>query len=201
VGVSAGHAARVPERRFAHNPTLPSLISQLLAQLSHSVFLLQTARIVAILAQVVVAHLQALAQRDDPAARQRYKVRLVKGLYDRGWTAEDVRQLFRLIDWIMDLPPELQQEFRKEIAHWEEERRMPYVTSIERLAKEEGREEGRAEQFQADIATSLEIKFGAPGKRLASKIRKISDLPELRELFETILKADSLAKVRQLLPR
>lgn len=49
-------------------------------------------------AQVVLAHLQALESRDDPRGRQHYKVQLVKGLYERGWSAEDVRQLFRLID-------------------------------------------------------------------------------------------------------
>ena len=92
-------------------------------------------------AQVVLAHLQALALSEDAPARKHYKVRLVKGLYDRGWTAEDVRQLFRLIDWLMDLPPELQQDFREELAQWEEEQRMPYVTSIERLARE-GRASG-----------------------------------------------------------
>jgi hypothetical protein len=152
-------------------------------------------------AQVVLAHLQALAMREDASARQRYKVRLVKGLYDRGWTAEDVRQLFRLIDWMMDLPPELQQGFRDEIANWEEERRMPYVTSIERLAIAEGIEKGRLEARQEDIAAALGTKFGAAGKRLTSKIHKITDLRQLRKLFQTVLKAENLAEVRQVMER
>jgi hypothetical protein len=144
-------------------------------------------------AQVVLAHLQALATRNDPAGRERYKLQLVKGLYHRGWTAEHVRQLFRLIDWIMDLPAELQRDFRERVFQWEEEQRMPYVTSIERLAKEEG----RWETIQESIATSLHIRFGAPGKRLAAKVRKITDLDQLRALFQTILKAESLAEVRR----
>ena len=93
----------------------------------------------------------------------------------------------------MDLPPELQRDFRERISQWEEEQRMPYVTSIERLAKEEG----RWETIQENIATSLYIRFGAAGKRLAARVRKITDLDQLRALFQTILKADSLAEVRQ----
>jgi len=44
----------------------------------------------------------------EPEDRRASKVRLVNGLYDRGWSADDVRQLFRLIDWLMELPAELQ---------------------------------------------------------------------------------------------
>jgi hypothetical protein len=56
-------------------------------------------------AKVVLAHLKALETRSDPGERRAWKFRLVRGLYERGFKAEDVRQLFRLIDWLMDLPP------------------------------------------------------------------------------------------------
>jgi hypothetical protein len=156
-------------------------------------------------AQVVLAHLQALNSRNDPRGRQRYKLQLVKGLYNRGWTAEDVRQLFRLIDWLLDLPPEFQHEFRDEIEKWEEERRMPYVTSIERLAKEEGIaqgiEEGRLVATRESVVAVLEAKFGAAGKRIGAKLSKITDLQQLRELLQSASKAETLAEVRHLLPR
>jgi hypothetical protein len=64
------------------------------------------------------------------AGRQHDKVQLVKGLYDRGWAAEEVRELFRLIDWMMDLPPEQEQGFREEILQWKAERGIQYITSI-----------------------------------------------------------------------
>ena len=64
-------------------------------------------------------------------------MRLIKGLYDRGLDAEQIRQLLRLIDWMVQLPKELEQQCRAEIDRFEEERRMPYVTSFERLAREE----------------------------------------------------------------
>jgi hypothetical protein len=70
-------------------------------------------------AQVVLAHLEAQATRSAPEGRRDSKVRLVKGLYDRGWSAVDVRQLFRLIDWLMELPAELQDGFRQELHKFE----------------------------------------------------------------------------------
>jgi hypothetical protein len=81
--------------------------------------------------------------RRDPHARHHWKIQLVKGLYEHGWSANDVRQLFRLIAWLMDLPKELQVSFREELYRYEEDKRMPYVTSIERMAMEKGRQEGR----------------------------------------------------------
>src|SRR5687767_2734603 len=47
-------------------------------------------------ATVVLAHLKTLETRGDEAGRHDWKMRLVRGLYDRGLTPDDVRQLFRL---------------------------------------------------------------------------------------------------------
>ena len=90
---------------------------------------------------------------------QHVKAAAIKGLYERGLTANQVRQLFRLIDWMVQLPAELQQQFREEIHRFEEERHMPYVTSIERSAMREGQRKGLLEC----IAATLEEKFGAAG--------------------------------------
>ena len=57
---------------------------------------------------VVLAHLKALETQRSPADRHAWKVRLVKGLYERGMDPEDVRQLFRFIDWVMGLPEPLE---------------------------------------------------------------------------------------------
>jgi tRNA A37 threonylcarbamoyladenosine dehydratase len=58
---------------------------------------------------------------------------------------EGKARLFRLIDWMMTLADRLEREFRAELRQYQEECQMPYVTSIERLAKEEGIQEGRLE--------------------------------------------------------
>ena len=48
----------------------------------------------------------------------------------------------------MDLPPGLELEFKDVLNEIERENNMPYVTSVERLAKVEGRLEGRIQLLQ-----------------------------------------------------
>jgi hypothetical protein len=154
-------------------------------------------------AAIVLAQLKAQETRDAPGERWRWKLRLVRGLYDRGLSAEQVHQLFRLIDWMIQLPEELQQQFREEVYRFEEERRMPYVTSIERLARKEGREEGleegRKEAFLKGIAVALELKFGEAGKRLMPKVRALHDVSKLDALLRAIKSAKSLDDIKPLL--
>ncbi len=64
-------------------------------------------------AVVVLAHLKALETRRSPADRYAWKVRLIKGLYGRGMSREDVRRLFDFIDWVMALPEPLERAFGK----------------------------------------------------------------------------------------
>jgi flagellar biosynthesis/type III secretory pathway protein FliH len=172
-------------------------------------------------ASVVLAHLKMLATRGIPKERSQWKWRIVRGLYERKWSRQRVHQLFRLIDWIMQLPLELEEEFRHTVYQFEEEKRMPYVTSIERLALkrghdegleeglekglEKGREEGREEALEEGlmkglhegIALALEIKFGKGGKKLAARISRIQDLALLKSLKKMLQAGKSLAELEK----
>ncbi len=150
-------------------------------------------------AAVVLAQLKILETRTAPEERRRWKVRLVKGLYERGLNAEQVRQLFRLLDWMIQLPRELEQQFQDEIAQFEEERRMPYVTSIERFALERGRQEGLEEGLLKAIALGLELKFGAAGKRLLPKIQALHNVERLNALTRALKSAETIEKIKQLI--
>ena len=90
------------------------------------------------------AQIEALRTASDPEGRYRAKWQLVRGLYDLGYNTDELRQIFALIDWMMHLRTDLEERFRVELSILEEERRMPYVTSIERLARAEGESRGRA---------------------------------------------------------
>jgi hypothetical protein len=147
-------------------------------------------------ALLVLTHLQALATRNDPAARAAWKLRLVKGLYDRELDAEDVRQWYRYFDWLLDLPAELEQQVWKELAQFEEEKHMPHITSVERIGMEKGERKGL---LQA-IELGLELKFAGEGLKLLPEIAKHTDLALLRTIVQAIRTGASLDDLRRLLP-
>ncbi len=113
---------------------------------------------------VTRAHLATRATRDDPEARYRFKSAVVKNLYRRGWDRQRVADLFRVIDWMMRLPTSLEQQFRQDLSELEKESTMRYVTSIERLAKEEGMalgmHQGRIDGQRRLLHKLLQRRFG-----------------------------------------
>ena len=83
---------------------------------------------------VARAQVEALRTAGDAEARYQVKWLLVRSLYDMGYNAERVRNIFRLIDWMMHLRVDLERQFDQKLADFEKEIQMPFVTSIERVA-------------------------------------------------------------------
>ncbi len=94
-------------------------------------------------AHVVLAHLAALATKQNNQRRRREKIILAKRLYDQAWERQDVINIYRFLDWVLTLPKALEIEFQEELATYEGVRNMPYVTSIERMGIEKGLQEGQ----------------------------------------------------------
>ena len=141
----------------------------------------------------MLAHLKALETRRSPAERHAWKVRLVKGLYDRGMNPDDVRRLFRFIDWIMELPAPLDQQFWEELDAFRQEKRMPFINTSERAALEKGLLEG--------IEKCLQIQFGAEGLELMPELREIHDHELLRKVLARIDTVASPANLRRVWTR
>jgi hypothetical protein len=78
-------------------------------------------------ALVVMAHLKAQESKDG-VARKGWKLRLVRLMYQRGQAREDILELFRVIDWLLRLPEDLEREFGRELLAFEEETKMPCMT-------------------------------------------------------------------------
>lgn len=93
-------------------------------------------------AVVVLVHLVFLETKKDPKARFLMKLRLTRLLYDRGCGRDYVINLLKVIDWALVIPKDLELEYKEKLHELEEEKNMSYVTSFERLSREEGLQQG-----------------------------------------------------------
>ena len=136
-------------------------------------------------AKVVLAHLKTLETQGNPLDRRRWKVRLVRELFRQGFNAENVRQLFRLIDWLMELPTRLQEAFEQDMDEFEEVLHMPFVTGFELR--------GMLRMLEG----SLRRKFGEEGVQLMPAIRELRDADKYDALAAVIDTASSLDEVKR----
>ena len=170
-------------------------------------------------AVVVMAHLKAKETHGDTDQRLAWKVALIRGLYERGYTKEDILKLFRFIDWLLQLPQEAERLFWKEVQSYEEEKKMTYITSVERIGIEEGYKIGMQEGIQKGvqeglqqglqkglreglwkaIELGLEMKFGVEGIRLMPLVKQVQDIATLQTLYERLRTAQSVDEIRYLL--
>jgi hypothetical protein len=132
---------------------------------------------------------EVLETRQHPAGRHAWNLRLVRGLYEGGFSADDVRELSRLIDWLMELPPALATLFDQEMGQLEEARRMPYITSFERHAMWKA-------QLQS-IEDLLRDRFGESGLALLPETQALRDAEKYRAIIRAIPGANSLEDVRK----
>jgi hypothetical protein len=78
----------------------------------------------------------------------------------------------------MSLPKNLEQEFWREIRQWEEETRMPYITSVERL--------GMQREGANLVLRQLNRRLGQVTTSVEKQIRQLS-VKQLEDLGEALL--------------
>jgi hypothetical protein len=127
--------------------------------------------------QVARAQIEALRTAGDPEGRYRAKWQLVRNLYNLGYNADEVREIFRFIDWMMSLREDLSHRFEQELTDLEESLNMPYVTSVERIAEARGRTEGGAAYCWCNSA----VRVVRCPKNSSSEVRDLS-FESLQEL-------------------
>jgi predicted transposase YdaD len=86
----------------------------------------------------------------------------------------------------MSLPKNLEQEFWREIRQLEEETRMPYITSVERLGIEQGIEQGMQRGEATLVLRLLNRRFGQVTTSVEKQIRQLS-VKQLEDLGEALL--------------
>ncbi len=144
------------------------------------------------------AHLATRATRNDPAARMAAKWSLVKRLYQLGFERRQIIDLFNMIDWMMRLPKELEQQFWFDLDRFEEEMKMRYVNSVERMALERGMEQGMQQGLRAGklqvVTRQLVARFGELPASAKARLDAATD-DELDAWTQALLSAPSIDAV------
>ncbi len=136
---------------------------------------------------VVQAYLKTLESEGNVTERYRWKKQFLLRLYDLGFGRETLYAIYRFIEWIMELPDELEDQLYYEIKEMEEEQKMTYIT----LAERKGIQKGKVEGLQQAILAVLEVKFGEAGLAYTNSVKNIDNLDVLENLLRKIEKTDN----------
>jgi hypothetical protein len=144
---------------------------------------------------VVLSHLKTLATRQNPELRFEWKFNLIKILDERGYSEEDILELNRFIDWVMVLPKVLEQRFKEIVVQYEEEKKMQYVTSYERI----GIKKGTLETSRGDIVEILKARFEFVPDSIITFIDGMEELSALKKLLRKAATVESIDEFQDLL--
>jgi hypothetical protein len=130
------------------------------------------------------------------------KKELALQLYQAGFRPAYIRSLLLFLDWLLQLPRELEWKLMGEIADKTGGKSMPYVTSWERMGiekgiekgKKEGEQIGRLEDKQEVLIRLLKRKFGLTADEHDS-IQSTKDLDKLDSALDIILSANTKEEV------
>ncbi len=104
----------------------------------------------------------------------------------------------------MTLPQELAQAFRTNRHRFEEDKKVEYISSVERMAIEEGLQQGLQQGLQEGLRQSildtLDVRFGGMPGDLPERLALVAAESELRALQRRAVTIESLAAFTDLLP-
>ncbi len=140
---------------------------------------------------VVMAHLKTRDTHNDEEGRKRWKLYLVRRLYERGYRREDVINLFHFIDWLMRLPEKMEESFWAEMHRYEEGKKIEYVTSVERIGIKKGMQQGMLINAQDMLIEVLTERFGRVSDELSEQIKRINSRERLKDILRQALRVKS----------
>ena len=143
------------------------------------------------------------AERHRRRSQERYDVkwRLIRILYRRNYTREEINGLFEFVDWVLQLSDNDEERLWQDINKMEEVNQMPYITSVERIGIRKGfeqrRQEGAQQAFQLAILETLDERFGDIPSAISEDILQIEDHDQLRVLQRQVIRSASIEDFRQ----
>jgi len=157
---------------------------------------------------LVQAYLKTMETEGDDFSRFQWKKKFIALLHDLGFHHEMLYALFRFIEWIMELPEELENKLYQEMIKMKGEEGMSFMTILEKKSHEKGLKEGLKKGLrqglekgmekgmikgrQEAILAILEVKFENLNDELRNLILSIQSIDVLERLLEQAKLSDSL---------
>ena len=121
------------------------------------------------------------------------KLYLIRKLYDRGYTKQEVIDLFEFIDGVLQLSDDEERIVWEEIKELEEVKGMPYITSVERI----GIEKGLLEDSREMVLEALDERFDEASDDISNAVNQIEDRDRLKFLLRYAIRCASLEEFKQ----
>jgi len=147
---------------------------------------------------MTMAHLTTMRTLGKPQMRQQGKWDLVRRLLEKGYDQEDIRKLFRVIDWMMTLPEELQQSFEERLNRYQQERQMPLLSHMEVRGMQRGIKQGTVQTARESVLEVLTVRFEVVPPEVIEAINQIEDVSVLKQLLREAA-ISSMVEFQQLL--
>ena len=149
-------------------------------------------------ASVILAQLAA-NQKGSQEAKGMTKLALTKSLYHHGWVGDDIRDLYRFIDWLIRLPEDLEVTYNAAVQVFEESLKVDYITTAERIGIQKGLAQAREETKEyVTTAERIGIQKGESALLLEILKERFDNIPaHYQEKINQRSAADLLALARR----
>jgi hypothetical protein len=141
---------------------------------------------------IIAAHLGTQQHRHNPQQLKDYRLELTVRFANEGYSPLEIRQLHRLIDWLMPLPDGLKIQFRTQLQQRLPDKTMPHITLFEELALKEGLEKGILQNAREAILDVLDTRFGEVPDSVRERINSLCGERNLKDLHRRAILTPSL---------
>jgi len=147
---------------------------------------------------ITAAHLKTKATKNNPRERYSWKWTITRALYEKGFSTKDILSLYRLVDWLMMLPDDLTEQFTQNLIAYEEEKKMPYVTSAERI----GMDKGQLLNAREMLLEALDARFSSSTPAdIKQQIQALNNKIMLKRLHRSAIQSKDISDFRKTLEK
>ena len=153
---------------------------------------------------ITAAHLKTKATKKDTQSRYSWRWKITTALYESGFSKQDILNIYRLIDWLMMLPEDLTKRFTEDLIKYEEEKKMPYIMSAERIGKEKGLQQGIQQGMLTDaremVLEALDARFSKDvPEDVYQKVQALNNRILLKKLLRSAAQSEDIDSFKKVL--